>query len=380
MWLKNMRLEVYRRWYSLLPIKRNKIIFWSFGFNSYNCNPKYIALELEKQYRGEFDIVWVFDDSVDIPMDFPHRFVRFFSLDYMKEIATAKMIVCNSRIDEKRFYFRKRSEQIYLQTWHGSYGPKCIEADAAVQLGDGYVSMAKRDSEICDMMLASCDKFADLCRASCWYNGKVMVSGMPRCDIFFDPDENRKSSIREKLGLPRNEKLVLYAPTFRDGLADWQGPDFVRLCTALGEKFGGTWTAVRSIHPNLRHRKLHETPGLIILPENTDVQELIHICDCLVTDYSSTMIDAAIARKPVFLFTPDLVSYRSDDRGFYYDIEDTPFPLCEDDEALVRAVARYSAKDYIQAAQRYLKWMGSKEDGHCAERVVRWIHGRMEAL
>lgn len=371
--IKALRLELLRRMFGLLPIEKNKLLFSSFGFNAYSCNPKYIALELEKRYPGQYDIVWVFDVSVQVPEDFPHRYVRYFSVEYMKEIATAGMILSNTRLDEKRFYFKKRKGQRYLQTWHGSYGPKRIEADAEAFLDAEYVAMAKRDSKICDMMLSSCDKFAQFCRTGCWYDGPVLVTGMPRCDIFFDPDTRRKIAIREKLGLGQAEKLVLYAPTFRAGMTDPQNPRFPGLCDALEKRFGGKWTAIRSIHPNLRHSGVQEQPGCRLLPDNADAQELLHISDAVVTDYSSTMIDAAIAGKPVFLFTPDLEHYRADERGFYYDIGQTPFPLCCDDGALEQAVAGFDQENYALGVQKYLTWMGCKEDGHCAARAAEWI-------
>lgn len=369
--IKTLRLNLYRRLYGMLPIKKNKVMFWSFAFNAYNCNPKYIALELEKLYPGKYDICWVFDVSVDVPEDFPHRYVRYFSLEYMKEIATARVLICNSRIDEERFFFRKRRGQYYIQTWHGAYGPKHIEKDAELQLGGEYVAMAKRDSEICDLMLASCDAFADICRNSCWYDGEVAMTGMARCDLFFDKDENSRLDLRRELGIPDGVRVVVHAPTFRKGLTDREGLDYGNLRDALAQRFGGQWLVLRSLHPNLRHSGITVPEGVWLM--DRDVQELIQVCDCLVSDYSSTMIDTAIAGKPVFLFAPDLDEYRADDRGFYYDIGQTPFPLCQSNGELKEKILAFEEKSYCQGVEGYLDWMGSREDGKSARRAVERI-------
>ena len=53
------------------------------------------------------------------------------------------------------------------------------------------------------------------------------------------------------------------------------------------------------------------------------IQELLVASDILITDYSSTMFEFALLKKPCFLYTPDAKSY---DRGFYFPIEDLPFP------------------------------------------------------
>ena len=369
--IKRWRLRILKCFFRLLPVKKNKVLFWSFGFNAYSCNPKYIAKALKERYAHEVDICWVFDVSVKVPQDFPYRYVRYFSLEYMKEIATARVLVCNSRIDEERYYFKKRKKQFYIQTWHGSFGPKHIEKDAEEQLGPDYVAMAKRDSEICNLMMADCEAFAELCRKSCWYDGEVMINGLPRCDLFFT---DAKEQIREELGIPGDLHLAVYAPTFRKSKVDLESLDYERLCGALKERFGGEWMILRSVHPNLRHTQILEPPGCRLMAE-TDVQELIHISDCLISDYSSTMLDAAMAGKNVFLFTPDLQEYRNDDRGFYYDISETPFPLCQTNEELGQAIRCFDREQYEQGVADLFARFGIKQDGRASERMAERIVG-----
>lgn len=367
--IKGLRHRLLLELYRLLPLQNNTVLFWSFDFNAYSCNPKYIARRLAELYPGKFDICWVFDVSVDVPPDFPYRYVRYFSLEYMKQIATAKVLVCNSRINEKRYCFRKRKGQFYLQTWHGSIGPKHIERDAEAQLDPRYVATAKRDSQICDLMLADCPAFARICRESCWYDGEVLVSGMPRCDLFF---QDGRAELRKSLGVPPNVRLAVYAPTFRKDLRDRELLDCGNLCSALKNRFGGDWLVLRSVHPNLRHQPMEEPPHCMLMRDR-DIQELIHISEVMVSDYSSAMLDAAMAGKKVFLLAPDLEEYRADERGFYYDIGETPFPLCQSNDALRQSIETFDEQAYQAAVDVFFRRFGLGQDGKASDRAAARI-------
>ena len=50
-------------------------------------------------------------------------------MEYLKELHTAKFVICNMRTGNAH-YWKKRSGQIYIQTWHSSLRLKMIEGDA----------------------------------------------------------------------------------------------------------------------------------------------------------------------------------------------------------------------------------------------------------
>ena len=100
--LKSLRHKALIKIYSALPLKRNKIIFWSNSFRSYGCNPKYITEYILENYPNKFDIVWVIDNIVNIPESIPQnvRVVRYFSKEYLYELHTAGFVICNARTDD----------------------------------------------------------------------------------------------------------------------------------------------------------------------------------------------------------------------------------------------------------------------------------------
>lgn len=56
-----------------------------------------------------------------------------------------------------------------------------------------------------------------------------------------------------------------------------------------------------------------------------DIQELLAAAQVVITDYSSCIFDFLLTVRPGFLFVPDLEHY-DQERGFYYKLEETPFP------------------------------------------------------
>jgi CDP-glycerol glycerophosphotransferase len=155
---------------------------------------------------------------------------------------------------------------------------------------------------------------------------RVPVTGEPRVDVLSQgtPDERRSRARAEleRLAGPvdAGTRLVLYAPTWRDGAVDPAVPsalDWRTLESAL--EVNDAVMLVRS-HPlgageyappsgTDRIRPL----GSDLLP---DVTPILPAIDALITDYSSLAFDAALVPLPVVFLAPDLEEYARR-RGFY---------------------------------------------------------------
>ena len=217
-------------------LHQNKVIFWSDDLKNYGCNPKYLTEYLAKQTEKKLDLVWVFNESAKTPIRLPDgvRTVRYFSLKYLYELHTAKFIVCNARMSPA-LYFHKRRGQVYIQTWHSSMRLKMIEGDA--NLPESYVEIAKADSANIDLLISGSAYSTQIFRRAFWYDGRILESGTPRCDILLCPDAERQERTREALGIPKNVKTILYAPTFRKGYAKNDlGLDYEALRNAAAER------------------------------------------------------------------------------------------------------------------------------------------------
>ncbi len=374
-WVKKMRHKVLIKWYSFMPIKKNKIIVWANSFKQYGCSPKYITEYLLKYYPGKYDIVWVFDYKAKIPSDLHNkvRIVYYFSIPYLKELHTAKFIICNMRMGEAH-YWHKRKGQIYIQTWHSSIRLKKIEKDAEQSLGLEYIKQAKKDSERIDILISGCDFSTKIFKKSFWYNGAIMKSGTPRCDILFGDTSAVRNKVFKNYNIDADYKIVLYAPTFRTGkTADLHNIKAKKIVEALGEKFGGKWVFAYRLHPNILSDYIFNMEEAIDATNYSDMQELIAASDILITDYSSCMFDMLIAGKKCILYTPDIDKYIKNERGLYFNFEELPFPLARSNEELRKKIIEFNDIDYEKKKNEFLSRIGSYESGSASKMVAKFI-------
>lgn len=371
--LKKTRHNLHRNYYCHLPIQNNKIILWANSFKQYGCNPKYITEYIMKKYPGVFDLVWVFEHGVKIPDDLKTkvRIVYYFSMEYIKELHTAKFIICNMRTSEA-YYWKKRREQIYIQTWHSSLRLKKIEGDAIPFLTSDYIENAKEDSKKIDLLISGCEFSTQIFQKAFWYKGEILKSGTPRCDVLLNNIEEKRKKVFDYYNISLEKKLILYAPTFRSNKeSDFLGMDFKKLIDFLGEN----WVIGARLHPNILD--MIEVKDAISMSKYSDMQELIVAADILITDFSSCMFDMAIAKKPCILYAEDLEEYISNERELYFDIKKLPFPITRNMNDLCMCIKKFDKNKYYKDLSIFMEKIGSYEHGDATEKVCTYIYENM---
>ncbi len=367
--IKKIRHNVYIEFFRHTPLQENKIILWANGFKQYGCSPKYITEYILCNYPSKFDLVWVFEPGTIIPkgLDKRVRIVYYFSIEYLKELHTAKFVICNMRTGDAH-YWKKRPQQIYIQTWHSSLRLKKIEGDAAKQFTEEYIHACKEDSKKIDILISGCKFSTEIFKRAFWYDGMILECGTPRCDVFFNNTESIRKKVYKYYEIAENDKLILYAPTFRSNKpSDFLGMDFKRLKETLGNE----WVVGARIHPNVLDSVVPE--GAIPMSTYSDMQELIAAADILITDFSSCMFDMAIAGKPCILYAPDLEEYLEKERGLYFKIKELPFLIARDMDELCKMLLEFDCRNYYRQLDKFMSKIGSFEDGHAAERVFEII-------
>ena len=370
--VRKIKYKTYLWFFHKMPIKNNKILLWTNNFHAYGDSPKYIAEYMLHHFPNKYDLVWVFENDVVVPADMPSeiRVVRFFSTEYLKEISTAKMVICNARIPSYCF-FDKREGQIYIQTWHSSLRLKMIEGDAP-SLPESYVVTAKLDSKKIDLLLSGCMFSTEVFQRAFWYDGEIMQKGTPRCDLFFNNQQEIRKKVFQYYKLPYNTKLALYAPTFRDNKeAQTHGFDFECVAEILREKTNEDWAIGCRYHPNIKAANVPN--GSIDMTSYPDMQELIAAADTLITDYSSCMFDMAISGKPCILYIPDIEEYTAKERALYFKLTDLPFPVTLSMDELCLTISNFDCNTYKAKVQAFLDAVGNYENGHASESVAKYI-------
>lgn len=356
----------------LLPINKRRVLFISYYGTQYGCNPKYISQYLTAFHPDEADIIWAFTNQKAHHDIYGIRTVRYGSLAYKLALATSRIICTNYRMTED---FCKRPGQIYIQTWHSSLRLKKIEKDTVDTLPAHYVRMAMHDSSQTDLLIAGCRMSHQTFVNSFWYNGEILDCGTPRNDILVNHDQKLQNIVRQRLHILPNTRIVLYAPTFRrDKNTEVYNVDFSLLCNSLSRRFGGQWVPVVRLHPHLINCKNFENQNTIVdATTYDDIQELLSVTDVLVTDYSSLMFDFALTGKPIFLYAPDVEAYCKDDRGFYFNISELPFPISRSNDELKETIAVFDDEKYLSFLKELYKTVGCYEKGIASKTLGKYI-------
>lgn len=348
----------------------------SYAHTRYSCNPKYITEYLINNHPNEFEIIWCFRKGIKIP-DLPQtvKTVRWRSLRYFYYIATSKFIISNVRLGEQELHLVKREGQKYIMTWHSSMGIKKVEKDG--NLDSEYIKIAKSDSNLCDLILSGCKFRSDIIKHSFWYNGHILECGTPRNDMLFKDHYAIKASIYKKYNIPQENKILLYAPTFRDNYKmTYYKLIWDEIVSLLNKKYKEKFTILLRLHPTFlsnKHKSNLEDyrDQFIDVTDYEDMQELLSISDILITDYSSSIFDFALLKKPIFIYAAD---YKEYNRGTYLDLNQLPFPFAESESQLYDNIKDFDDNEYLSNLLTFTNnVLGNYENGNASEAFYKWM-------
>lgn len=379
------------------PIRKRKIVFCCIeGTTGYSCNPKYIAEELIKRNqkntskKAQYELVWLINDmSKKFPKEI--KVVHNTLLNRAYHLSTARFWIDNSR---KQLEVRKRKGQIYIQTWHAKLGFKPTCLDRGKSFSKIAYLVSKHDSDMVDYWLSNSDWYDKTLPTGSLYEGKTLRTGSPRCDILVNDVTEIRKKIRKDYSLPDDAMILMYAPTFRGGNqitnrsieVSQDFPDYGRMIDSLEKRFGGTWYIFLRLHPQLVAKKMNCNiqMGLGELKERIldiskmdDMYEILAGCDAFITDYSSAAFDAAVMRIPIFLYASDYKKYEGERGSLLWNLRQLPFPLILDDREMCRIIENFDTETYQAGISKLFLETQMIEDGHAAEKVVKFLQEKM---
>lgn len=370
-----------------IPLSDKKVCFSSFS-GLYNDNPRYISEYLHK-VAPDIQQYWVID---------PKRSKEKIP-DYIKQIQIntvygtflrnrCKVIVENgigisfAFVPPKQlclYNLLKHPGQIDIATWHGiplkRIGRDILDADLSKVLF----------TTATHCMLSStfeCEKFA-----TAYPTIHPQVSGYPRNDVLINYTEDKKIYYRNKLGLPLDKNILLYAPTFRDNVAftkdratfDYlMNMDVEQVLKAFNLRFGGEWIMVFRGHQFVQDCSSDEVEShchRYIYNGNLhdDMAEYICASDVLITDFSSSLFDVSLTTKPCFLYAPDYDDYINKTRGVYDIIKKVPYKFCKTNQELVEEISSFEESQYLEKLKDFRRIIGIPTSGDSCNIVVDLI-------
>lgn len=280
----------------------------------------------------------------------------------------------------------KREETILLETWHGTPLKRlAFDLNDVVGGVSNYKDKFYRQKEAWDYLLSdnpfSTEKFQ-----SCFMypKEKILEYGYPANDPLYAPDrEERAKKIKEKLGIPLDKKVIMYAPTWRDDNYYEIGQfkfDLDLDVNRLEKEFGDEYVILLRLHYLVVEALDMSKYGDFAVNGSAydDVTDLYLITDILITDYSSVFFDFANLKRPVLYYTYDLERYRDVLHGFYLSMEDDlPGPMLLTNNDVVDAIKNIDKieEQYKDRYEEFYNRFCCVDDGHASERVVKKIFG-----
>lgn len=364
-----LKYELFRH----LPIKKNRILFESWWGRKYHCNPRYLYEYINENYP-EYECVWSFNDN-HTPINGNAKRVRRFSLKYYYYLATSKYFVNNVNFPDS---YEKRDGQIEIQTMHGT-PLKTLGFDVP-----GELTTKKQERDFIrrcgrwNYLTVQSDFVADITKSCYHYDKTLLKTGYPRTDILFtknNPEDINK--IKEKLGLPLDKKIILYAPTWRLK----NKFELMLNIKSFRKSLSDEYVLILKLHPfSVRGWKQPPNDDFIYdLSRFDSIEELYLISDILITDYSSVMFDYSILNRPILLFTYDLDEYKDKLRGMYLDItENRPGPILFTSKEVENAIINIeqTEKENYEFRQKFIEKFNQYERENSSELIFNEVFKR----
>ena len=311
------------------------------------------------------------------------HFIKTNTYEYFEAAAASKVLFTNSLLGDKFYPFPVRKDQVVVETWHGSLGIKRFDP-AHYNTNVTWPIAAARTGKLTTQIISNSSFEDAVFRETFWKETPILKYGHARNDIFFPQSEQVRSYLKQRFckdnGLSEDTKFALYAPTFRDdhnfAVYDLNAEQTLN---ALRKRFGGEWKLLLRYHDNDKggeaKKNTVKSCDVIDVTKYPDMQSLLAFTDVGITDYSSWIYDYVLLRKPGFLFAMDRSKY-DNERGFYFRLEDTPFPVSTDSDELEESILSFDEELFRKRVTEFLSDKGCMDDGDAsvriADQVMEW--------
>ncbi|GIO23410.1 CDP-glycerol:glycerophosphate glycerophosphotransferase [Oceanobacillus sp. J11TS1] len=369
-----------RHIFSRLPKNNKLIIFESFHGKQYSDSPRAIYEYLKKNYP-RYKLLWSADAKhLHIFQENNLPYVKRFSFKWLLLMTRAKYWVINARLPK---WVEKPEDTIYLQTWHGTPLKK-LGVDIGHVLMPGtttgkYMKNFVNEASRWDYLVSPNKYSSDIFKRAFQFEHNILETGYPRNDVLInDNNPVTINSIKQRLNIPTDKKIILYAPTWRDNQFYKKGQykfDIELDLQLLQKEFGDTHRILLRMHylvaENLDLTEYDDFVSDVSMYE--DIRELYLISDMLITDYSSVFFDYANLQRPILFFVYDLEDYRDNLRGFYLDFEnEAPGPLLKTTEEIIHEIKQIEKNGFKpdQVVTDFYNRFCYLENGNASKRVV----------
>lgn len=375
-------------YYARQKVRKKLIVFESFRSSKYADSPKAIYEYMLSSTRyNDYSFIWVFEEPDDYRFlkNSRTKLVKHESHAHYMAFARAKYWIVNGWLPLR---FTKKAEQIMLQCWHGTPLKRLRydildsadtqhkiaafrDNDSDAERFDYFVSPSKFTTEV----FTSAFNLKSLGKEDI-----IIETGYPRNDFLINHTQADVDRAKKQLDIPKNKKVLLYAPTWRDDQTKEGGGyeysmtvDFDYLKRHLSDDYIVLFRAHNLVSNEF---DFNAYKGFVYdVSRVDDINDLYIISDALMTDYSSVFFDYANLRRPIIFFMYDLEYYSKALRGFYLELSQLPGDIVKKESEVVdilRNIDQYEIK-HAENYQLFHDTFNYLDDGQATKRVVESI-------
>jgi CDP-glycerol glycerophosphotransferase (TagB/SpsB family) len=208
-------------------------------------------------------------------------------------------------------------------------------------------------------------------------SSNMLRLGIPRTDLFFQKRkiEKIKKELTDTYPIFNKKKIILYAPTFRDGnVDDFSIPfDF----SLLQERLSNEYVFLLKLHPAIKNAiNVDKYEGFVYdFSKYPKINDLLFISDYLISDYSSIPFEYSFLHKPMIFFPYDLEEYMST-RGFWEPYEElVPGPIAYSTEAIIEVILETKI-DLDRISRFHHVWnefSNGESSSNVAKQINKWL-------
>lgn len=351
-------------WGLFIPMD-DKLVLFSAHSRKYNDSPKalYEYMMAHPEQYGQYKCVWALEDPEHVDIPGTAKKIKSDTLEYFKTTLKAKYWITCVNIERSLHY--KKSNCRYMNTWHG----------APIKFG-GNDAVGRQDYDFSsvDVYSYASEFELNISRHSLGYRDDACIPyGPPRNDVLYHTTDEEIVEIKKRLNLPLDKKLILYAPTWRDSSDG--GKTYAMRPPVDMNKFKN---ALKGEYVFLMrtHQYTNKLLGVKFdefcrdFCSYPDVNDLLKVCDIMISDYSAIIADFSIFEKPVLCFAYDYEEFKAS-RGLYLDYnKDMPSGILRTDDEVINYILNMDYKEECHKTKNLLKEKLAKYGGNATRKCL----------
>lgn len=372
---KNIRKAIMGFFYLFRDRKKKSIFFYSFSGNQYSDNPRAIS-EYIHQIRPDIKIYWLLKRKIDTIPEYVECVDGHSFLKVCRIQSQANAWVFNNVVSDSTF---KGKKTLYIQTFHGDRALKKVGYDAQEAMGVKYRKNNNIyiENKICNYWVSGSIFAENYVKTAYGYYGDFLKFGTPRddCLVKIDSYQDEIQQIRNKLKIPDNCKVLLFAPTFRDAAVGLQSIDVdLDRCLRILRDNNEEWICLIRAHSSSKGlNKSYNNDRTYDVSEYPDMKDLLLISDILITDYSSCACDFILTKRPTILAQFDIDFYTKECRSLSITCEEAGFLVANTQDDLDVLLKNLHSTDHCEIEKKVDSYFGTYETGNATEKISEVI-------